>query len=191
MSVIAEASRCLRRNDPPINQGRINFNLSGLFPRLELDDEEFDFDYDDFNNVAAWRRLSRAIRNNPTIKELTLGASAIAIVPRDELLELFLSANNDIGPRDDRIERGEVSAAECYGVFCYELKKNTSIEELTIFNIDQVLQIFDLGYFLQNNTNLKYLALGSGSPLTKTDQTKTRTSEIGVNFSLKYYLISN
>jgi hypothetical protein len=28
-------------------------------------------------------------------------------------------------------------------------------------------------------------------PRYKTDQTKTRTSEIGVNFSPKYYLISN
>jgi hypothetical protein len=162
MSVRAEASRCLRRNDPPINQVHINFNLSGLFPRLELDDEEFDFDYDDFKDVAAWRLLGIAIRNNPTIKELTLGASAIAIEPRDELLELWL-----FGPRDDSIaHQGEVSAAECYRVFCYELKKHTSIEELTILNIDQVLQIFDLGYFLQNNTNLKYLTLRSGSPLT-------------------------
>jgi hypothetical protein len=142
MSVIAAALCRLERNEPPSNRVHINFDLYGLFPRLQLDSENFNFRVDDFTDVAAWRQLGRAIKNNPTIKVLFL-------------------ANNDIGPRDDRIERSEVSAAECYEAFFIELKNNTSIERLGINSIDPVLQMFDLGYFLQNNTNLKYLTLRS------------------------------
>jgi hypothetical protein len=142
MSVIPVALR-FERNEPPIDQ--VYIHVCGVEPRLILDGRErFYFDVDDFNNVAAWRKLGRAIKDNSTIRHLEIGESAIQVSE----------------PRDT-IERDEVSAAECYEAFCNDLKNNKSIEQLTIFNIDLALQIFDLGYFLQNNTNLKHLILVS------------------------------
>jgi hypothetical protein len=100
-----------------------------VFPYQFIDEEDY------YSDVAAWRRIGRAIANNPDISKWKIDATDAVVGP----------------------------AANCAPAFSNELKDNKSIEALDIKFIDQFLLLFDLAYFMQGNIQFKYLTLGSGS----------------------------
>jgi hypothetical protein len=137
MSVVVNACLQIEKNEPPITVMLITLSYT--------EDRNFEFEfrrYDhnkatlfghrnfiDDNDVASWRRLGRAIANNPTICHWGIA------------------------------DYSDLDADECFESFYDELKENKLIKSLRSDTIEQIISMFDLGYILQNNTNMKDLEL--------------------------------
>jgi hypothetical protein len=125
---LAAACLHIQENEPPVTAVvlRTATNIdahSNNSPVVRFDISEGD----DFNDVAAWRRLVRAINSNPTIRALEIEEDFYVV---EELL-----------PPD-----------ECIEAFYTELNGNASIEKLCLSTLNFLgLPMFNLSYFLRNN----------------------------------------
>jgi hypothetical protein len=109
-----------------------------LMVKFFINKKDFYLSTEDLNDVAFLRRLGRSISNIPTLHHLDIDTYR-------------LPDNEDTQP-----------LAECIGVVCGELKNNTSVEELHFrFTTNPQFSLFDLGYFLRNNANIKQLRLSN------------------------------
>jgi hypothetical protein len=141
MSLSEAASCCIEQNDPPI--GRITLNIIHDYgPNIKVDvtaDTRVYNRMEVLKTAADSRRLARAVNNNSTLEALSIHDEANHVM-------LMLGADHLI--------------RECIGAFYDELKNNKSILDLCLVPIDGILPLFDLGYFMQNNMQIKYLTLG-------------------------------
>jgi hypothetical protein len=134
---LTEACHLLERNEPPISYLEIYVQqTSSRWTCSNLARFEF-FENDDID-VVGWRRFGRAIGNNSTILEMKI---------------IYDEFDYDGGIHP---------AADGFEALYDELKNNTSIEKFELsYPMDQILSVFDLAHFMQNNTSIKVLTLGS------------------------------
>jgi hypothetical protein len=128
---LADACHSIETNEPPIiYHASIEFRDGGIRlnsgPFFDLGDHEY-------NDVAGWRRLGRAIGNNSNIDYLRICAEI---------------SDASVQP-----------AATCHREFYNELKHSTSIQSLRLHGVSKILPSFDLGYFLRNSSNKKNRSL--------------------------------
>lgn len=133
---LEQACRYLERNEPAITNGSIGFEDGQTCIHLEKPFFLFYVDESE-SSVALWRRIGRAIRNNRTLR----------------ICYLHINSRFDA----EAVQPAHIRA------FLDELKDNKSITGLYFEPIDRFLPVFNLGYFLRNNTNIKAIALSSDS----------------------------
>jgi hypothetical protein len=141
--LLVEACRRIERNEPPIKSFTFNLRANaneGVVVELYANYAHLSSNEGDvFDDPDVWRRLGSAIKSNPTLQSFGIdyGEGIMGLIQSDHPL-----------------------AAACLEAFYDELKDNKSIEDLHLNEIDLVLPMFNLGYFLQQNTSMKYLKLG-------------------------------
>jgi hypothetical protein len=131
---LADVCDRIETNEPPITGVSIIFYDEGIILHSGA---EFHLANHEYNDVAGWRQLGRAIDNNSNIDYLSI----------------------DVWLSDATVQ----PAATCHREFYNELKHNTSIQMLSLHPVSKILPSFDLGYFLRNNSNMNNLSLG-GAP---------------------------